>query len=87
MIRLKIFDARPFFSDTQAHISNIDLDGLLRKSVFDSNALWTNPHGIHRSYNHEDLKNLHDVLALSHHIIICECLMPNFKVVFIGAVV
>ena len=86
VIRLKILDARPFFSDTQAHISNIDLDSLLQKSVFDSNALWTNPHGVHRRYNHEDLENLH-VLALSHHIIICECLMPKFKVVFIGAVV
>ena len=79
-IRLKIFDARPFFSDTQTRTSNIDLDSLFRKSVFDSKVLWTNALLWHyRRCNHEDLKNLYNVVALSHHVIICECSMRNFK--------
>ena len=30
---------------------------------------------------------MHDILALSHHFIICEYLMPNFQVGFVRAVV
>ena len=44
-------------------------------------------HGVHKRYNHEDLKKVHDVLALSHHFIICECSMLNFQAGFLRAAV
>ena len=44
-------------------------------------------YGVCKRYNHEDLENVHDILALSHHFIICEYSMPNFQVGFVRAVV
>ena len=44
-------------------------------------------YGIRKRYNHEDLENVYDVLAFSHHFIICEYSMPNFQVRFVRAVV
>ena len=44
-------------------------------------------YGVRKRYNHEDLENVHDVLALSHYFIICEYSMPNFQVRFVSAVV
>ena len=61
---------------TRRHVSNLDFDILLQKSVL------TLYYIVCKRCNLEDLKNVHDVLTLSHHFIICEYLMPNFQVGF-----
>ena len=71
---------------TRRHVFNLDLDSLLRKSVLTHLREQTLYYGVHKRYNHEDLEDVHDVLVLSHHFIICENLMPNFQVGFVRAV-
>ena len=44
-------------------------------------------YGVHKRYSHEDLKDVHDALALNHHFIICEYSMQNFEVGFARAIV
>ena len=78
-IRLEIFNARPFFSVMQTSIQSRSWWSVTKIycSFERTNALlWCR-----KRYSHGDLENVH-VLALSHHFIIYENLMPNFQVRF-----